>query len=106
MPPFLAFSTNCSWAICEFRSVLGTGRSGAPSRPSLDWAQAELVNSAAAKKAALSATRQFMKVQKAGSVGTPGLNLTFIIWIRKPNEPSLTASFRRTVFQTLWNLPN
>src|ERR1051325_1950050 len=27
MPPFFAFSTNCSWAICEFLSPLGEGLS-------------------------------------------------------------------------------
>src|SRR6266566_1822538 len=71
MPPFRAFSTNCSWAICEFRSVLGAGWSAGrlkppPLRRSRDgagtelavvpsageaWAQAKLPHNAAAKTA-------------------------------------------------------
>src|SRR5262245_10851991 len=60
MPPFLAFSSNCSWAICEFRSALGAGLSAWRPKPLAGCAQARLHHSAAAKTAAMNRTERFL----------------------------------------------
>src|SRR5262245_12250379 len=60
MPPFLAFSRSCSWAIWEFRSALAIGRSAEGLRlPSL-WAQATLPQTAARPMAATNRHEQVM----------------------------------------------